>query len=162
MSTFWDPGAGPVPDQPWVPVWCPRDPSREPQRPPRDPQGTPRDPEGYPFGPSLVPVWYQIRLIQVPIQLPPQGPMGLIQVPIQLPPQVPMCPFRFPSRFPSSFLFRFHSGSRLRQMLGCFAGIIPKQCLHYGVLAEHKGLVGVTGLPALWGTRQISNFLRED
>ena len=26
--------------------------------------------------------------------------------------------------------------------------LFPKQCLHYGVLAEHKGLVGVHQLPA--------------
>ena len=44
-----------------------------------------------------------------------------------------------------------------------FCGIIyfPKQCLHYGVLAEHKGLVGVRRLPAQRETRKTHNFLRE-
>ena len=34
-----------------------------------------------------------------------------------------------------------------------------KQYLHYGVLAEHEGLVDVTGPPALWGTRKITSYL---
>ena len=32
----------------------------------------------------------------------------------------------------------------------CDLFLFPKQCLHYGVLAEHKGLVDVGGLPAPW------------
>ena len=41
-----------------------------------------------------------------------------------------------------------------------FPFLFPKQCLHYGVLAEHKGLVGVCRLPAQSETRKTHNFLR--
>ena len=82
-------------------------PSLVPNRPlqgaPRTTQGSPREPpsgpKGHPFGPSLVLVWSQIRLIQVPIELPPQVP---ILVPFRF-------PFRFSFRFPSWFPFRFPS-----------------------------------------------------
>ena len=39
------------------------------------------------------------------------------------------------------------------------SAIFPKQCLHDGVLAEHKWLVGGNQLPALWEKRKTIHFL---
>ena len=71
-------GAGPVLGPSLVPKGTLQEAPRTTHGSPREP---PRDPEGHPFGPSLVLVWSQIGLIQVPIQLPSQVP---IQVPIQI------------------------------------------------------------------------------
>mgnify|MGYP003324025574 CR=1 FL=1 len=40
-------------------------------------------------------------------------------------------------------------------------GLFPKQCLHYGVLAEHKGPIGGTQLPAQSEQRKTHNFFWE-
>ena len=96
-------GAGPELGPSLVPNGPLQGAPRTTQGSPREP---PRDPEGHPFGPSLVLVWSQIGLIQVPIQLPPQVP---ILVPFRFPSWFPFrfpswfapkCPFRFPFRFP--------------------------------------------------------------
>ena len=33
--------------------------------------------------------------------------------------------------------------------------LFPKQCLHYGVLAEHKGRIKCAGLLAVWRPRNM-------
>ena len=86
----------------------------------------------------MVPVWSQTGFIKVPISLtsvPIQVPSQVqIQVPIQVPIQVLIqIPVQFPVQAPVLIpILRFHSGSHLQQLLGCFAGII----LHF-----HKNLV---------------------
>ena len=83
-----------------------------------------------PQGRLFVPVWSQVGSIKVPISLPSvpiQVPSQVqIQVPIEVPIQVLI---QIPVQFPVQALvlipiLRFHSGSHLQQLLGCFAGII--------------------------------------
>ena len=79
-----------------------------------------------PQGRLLVQVWSQIGFIKVPISLPSVPIQVPSQVPIQVPIQVLIqIPVQFPIQAPVLIsIQRFHSGSHLQQLLGCFAGII--------------------------------------